>query len=202
MVQVRAILGVGVCIHSLSLPPLILLPVFIDNKIAADPALPGLTEQNLTVSSTAIFVGWVVGSLFMNRLMQAFNNAQLIVLGVTMLLWVTMATVTLPHLTAGNLAVFTAIRFVHGLAMNIVLVETMYVQEAVGPRWGNIVLVCLNVGWCLWDIVQAYACGWPMLSWDWRIEAALLYATPLILGLLIGFPDRWDIWPQGFSKVS
>ena len=142
-----------------------MLPIFIDHKIAADPALPGLTEETLTITTTAIFGGWVVGSLFLQHLMSAFDKAQLIVAGCIGLLMVALATATLPHLTAGNLAVFTAVRFVQGLLQNIVFLETVYVQEAVPPGWGNAALVSANVGFCLVDILQAFLCGGPMLLW-------------------------------------
>lgn len=190
--QVRAFVGVGLCIHSLS-AAWILLPIFIDHKIAADPALPGLTEETLTITTTAIFGGWVVGSLFLQHLMSAFDKAQLIVAGCVGLLMVALATATLPHLTAGNLAVFTAVRFVQGLLQNIVFLETVYVQEAVPPGWGNAALVYANVGFCLVDILQAFLCGGPMLLLDWRLQVFLSQSVPLLLALLIGFPKRWEI---------
>ena len=171
----------------------ILLPIFIDHKIAADPALPGLTEETLTITTTAIFGGWVVGSLFLQHLMSAFDKAQLIVAGCVGLLMVALATATLPHLTAGNLAVFTAVRFVQGLLQNIVFLETVYVQEAVPPGWGNAALVSANVGFCLVDILQAFLCGGPMLLLDWRLQVFLSQSVPLLLALLIGFPKRWEI---------
>ena len=170
-----------------------MLPVFIDHKIAADPALPGLTEETLTITTTAIFGGWVVGSLFLQRLISALDKAQLIVAGCMGLLLVALATATLPHLTAGNLAVFTAVRFTQGLLLNIVFLETVYVQEAVPPGWGNAALVSANVGFCLVDISQALLCGRPMLFWDWRLQTLLFQSVPLLLALLIGFPNRWEI---------
>ena len=193
LIQARAFLGVGICIGSMALPAWILLPVFIDHKLAADPSLPGLTDANLVVTTTAIFTGWVVGSFFLQRLTMAFDKAQLIVAGSCGLLMLTVAIVTVPHLTAGNLAVFTALRFIQGLLMNIVFLETIYVQEAMPAGWGNLALVCINVGFCVVDILQAFASGGFMMSWDWRIQAALLYSVPLILALLMGFPNRWAI---------
>lgn len=170
-----------------------MLPIFIDHKIAADPALPGLTEETLTITTTAIFGGWVVGSLFLQHLMSAFDKAQLIVAGCVGLLMVALATATLPHLTSGNLAVFTAVRFVQGLLQNIVFLETVYVQEAVPPGWGNAALVSANVGFCLVDILQSFLCGGPMLLWDWRLQVFVSKSVPLLLALLIGFPKRWEI---------
>lgn len=41
---------------------------------------------------------------------EVFSKKQLIVLHVVLLLLMTLATITLPHLTAGNLVVFTCIR--------------------------------------------------------------------------------------------
>lgn len=36
-------------------------------RIANDAALPGLTEQTLPIAQTAIFVGWLVSALLLNR---------------------------------------------------------------------------------------------------------------------------------------
>ena len=125
--------------------------------------------------------------------MSAFDKAQLIVAGCVGLLMVALATATLPHLTSGNLAVFTAVRFVQGLLQNIVFLETVYVQEAVPPGWGNAALVSANVGFCLVDILQSFLCGGPMLLWDWRLQVFVSQSVPLLLALLIGFPKRWEI---------
>ena len=45
-------MGVGLGFGSLALPAWVILPIFIDNKIAQDPSLPGLTEETLTITTT------------------------------------------------------------------------------------------------------------------------------------------------------
>ncbi len=50
--KVRAYVGVGLGFGSLALPAWVILPIFIDNKIAQDPSLPGLTEETLTITTT------------------------------------------------------------------------------------------------------------------------------------------------------
>ena len=54
--QVRAYVGVGLGLGSLALPVWVLLPIFIDNKIAQDPNLPGLTEETLTITTTDTWI--------------------------------------------------------------------------------------------------------------------------------------------------
>ena len=191
--QVRAYVGVGLGLGSLALPVWVLLPIFIDNKIAQDPNLPGLTEETLTITTTAIFAGWMVGCLCLPRLLLVFNQAQLLVGSICGLLLVAISTITVPHLTNGSLWMFTLVRFVYGIFMNMVLLETIYIQEAMPEGFGIPALVSINVVFCCVDIVQAYLCGGPMFYWDWRLQAGLLYSVPLVLSLYIGFPNWWDI---------
>ena len=49
-------MGVGLGLGSLALPVWVLLPIFIDNKIAQDPNLPGLTEETLTITTTDTWI--------------------------------------------------------------------------------------------------------------------------------------------------
>ena len=261
--QVRAYVGVGLGLGSLALPVWVLLPIFIDNKIAQDPNLPGLTEETLTITTTdtwtffmgvrsaggddddgggddaaasggcgadggrvlgksiltnsepvfwweieelpcymmwffsasakAIFAGWMVGCLCLPRLLLVFNQAQLLVGSICGLLLVAISTITVPHLTNGSLWMFTLVRFVYGIFMNMVLLETIYIQEAMPEGFGIPALVSINVVFCCVDIFQAYLCGGPMFYWDWRLQAGLLYSVPLVLSLYIGFPNWWDI---------
>lgn len=191
--QVRAYVGVGLCLGSLSSPVWVVLPVLLDNKLAQDPDLLGLTEETLTITTTAIFIGWVVGCLFLPRLLQVFHHAQLLVGSICGLLLVALATVTLPHLTAGNLWVFTVVRFIHGIFLNMHFLQILYVQEAMPEGYGIPALISVNVGFCCMEILQAYLCGGPMFDWDWRLQAGLLYSLGLVLCLCIGFPNWWDI---------
>ena len=129
----RIVLGHGIC-FSCFLAPWHVLPVFLDLKIAEDPSLPGLTEENLPITTTAIFLGWLVGSLCLKRLMEAFNKEQLVTGCACGLLIVTLATVTLLDLTAGNLVIFTSIRFVYGILMNITGIQIVHIQELMPGR--------------------------------------------------------------------
>jgi len=188
----RVMVGVGICIGS-SLPPWHSLPVFIDEKIAADPFLPGLTEATLPITTTAIFVGWVVGSLGLPRAMQVFSTEQLLLVCVVGLVLISFALVTVPYITAGSLAAFTCLRFVQGIFMNITMLQCIYVQDSLPPEWGNRALVCTNVMYCLFDIFMSAICGGPALNADWRIESLLFYAVPMPLGMLIAFPNFMEI---------
>ena len=144
-------------------------------------------------SLKAIFIGWVVGCLFLPRLLLVFHHAQLLVGSICGLLLVALATVTLPHLTAGNLWVFTAVRFIYGIFLNMHFLQILYVQEAMPEGYGIPALISVNVGFCCMEILQAYLCGGPMFDWDWRLQAGLLYSLGLVLCLCIGFPNWWDI---------
>ena len=188
----RVMVGVGICIGS-SLPPWHSLPVFIDEKIAADPFLPGLTEATLPITTTAIFVGWVVGSLGLPRAMQVFSTEQLLLVCVVGLVLISFALVTVPYITAGSLAAFTCLRFVQGIFMNITMLQCIYVQDSLPSEWGNRALVCTNVMYCLFDIFMSAICGGPALNADWRIESLLFYAVPMPLGILIAFPNFMEI---------
>lgn len=144
-------------------------------------------------SAKAIFAGWMVGCLCLPRLLLVFNQAQLLVGSICGLLLVAISTITVPHLTNGSLWMFTLVRFVYGIFMNMVLLETIYIQEAMPEGFGIPALVSINVVFCCVDIFQAYLCGGPMFYWDWRLQAGVLYSVPLVLSLYIGFPNWWDI---------
>ena len=187
----RDVLGAYI-IGALALPAWHVLPVFLDLKLAADPALVGLTEASLPISSTAIFVGWLVSATVLNKALEIFTQKQLIVLHIVGLLLVTLATIVLPHLTAGNLVVFTAIRFVYGLLMNITALQCVYIQERLPESLQNPALVSNSIVYCFIQIFMACSCS-ALTSLDWRLEALAWYAGPLILALAVGFPDCWQI---------
>eukprot|EP00438_Fugacium_kawagutii_P020896 Skav211787 [mRNA] locus=scaffold305:185267:185785:+ [translate_table: standard] len=161
-------------------------------KLAADPALPGLTEEVLPITTTAIFVGWLVGSLCLKPCMEVFSKEQLVATCACGLLLVTLATVTLPHLTAGDLVIFTCIRFVYGVLMNMTGIEQVYVPEGL-PGRENQVMVTLNVGYCAVLILMSWMCGDLTRDWDWRLETLLWYGLPISLGVAIGFPNLLEV---------
>ncbi|CAL1163592.1 unnamed protein product [Cladocopium goreaui] len=177
----------------IALPAWHVLPVFLDLKIAADPALPGLTQDTLPIATTAIFVGWLASATILDKALEVFDQKQLLVLHVIGLLVVVLATVTLPYLTAGNLIVFTAIRFIYGLLMNITALQCIYIQERIPKDQGNQVLVLVSITYCLVTILMAWSCSGLTLAMDWRLETLFWCSAPLILALAVGFPDSWKI---------
>eukprot|EP00438_Fugacium_kawagutii_P034726 Skav230810 [mRNA] locus=scaffold851:162374:163768:+ [translate_table: standard] len=176
-----------------ALPPLQALPVFIDMKIAADPQLPGLTDSTLPIASTAYFIGWLVGAMIIERMLAVFSQKQLVVLHGVALLLLTLANVVVPYLTAGNLVIYTCIRFLFGLQMNITALQCMYMQERLPPSLGNQVLVANSILYCFVMIGMAWSCSGLTLTLDWRIEALFWYSIFLILGIGVGFPDWRDV---------
>eukprot|EP00435_Cladocopium_sp_Y103_P050269 s2757_g15.t1 len=185
---------VGACIiGACALPAWHVLPIFLDLKIAADPGLPGLTQDTLPIATTAIFVGWLASATMLDKALEIFDQKQLLVLHIIGLLMVVLATVTLPYLTAGNLIVFTAIRFVYGLLMNITALQCMYIQERLPKEQGNQVLVLNSIGYCVATMLMAWSCSGLTLAMDWRFEAIFWCSAPLILALAVGLPDCWKI---------
>ena len=123
---------------------------------------------------------------------EVFDKKQLLMIHIIGLLLVTLATITLPQLTAGNLMVFTAVRFIHGLLMNITALQCMYLQERM-PSKGNQVLVFNSVMYSIFTMLMSWSCSQLTLTMDWRLEFLLWGAIPLILGVVIAFPDWWNI---------
>lgn len=191
--MLRTYVGVGICMGSF-LAPWHILPVFLDIKIAADPTLPGLTEQTLPLTMTAMFLGWLVGSVALHRVMEIFNKEQILVGGVSGLLAVALATVIVPDLTGGDVVLFTLLRFIYGILMNIVAVQCVHVQETMPEGRGNQALVGTSV---IYSVIAIFLAGACSLDTDWRIEALVWYAVPLICGLLIAFPN----WPQILQSI-
>ena len=190
----RIVLGHFIC-FSCFLAPWHVLPVFLDLKIAADPNLPGLTEKNLPITTTAIFLGWLVGSVCLKRLMEAFNKEQLVAGCACGLVLVTLATVTLLDLTAGNLVIFTSIRFVYGILLNITGIQIVHIQELM-PGRENQVSVAANIGYCIVLILMSWMCGGPTFSMDWRLEAIFWNGLPMLVGLALIFPNFFDIFKK------
>ncbi|CAK9066879.1 unnamed protein product [Durusdinium trenchii] len=185
--------GVGMLMGGATLPPLQTLPIFVDLKIANDAALPGLTEQTLPIAQTAIFVGWLVSALLLNRVMEVFGKEQLLVAHVLGFLLVFPCTVVVPYLTAGNLVVFTLLRFAHGLLLNFTALQSIYVQERMPPGRKNQALVANNIFYCLTAIAMAASCRDLTQHMDWRIEVLLWCCLPPTLGVLVAWPQWWNI---------
>eukprot|EP00913_Durusdinium_trenchii_P011318 g10630.t1 len=147
------------------------------------------------MTTTAIFLGWLVGSLGLHRPLDVWSKEQIIVGANTGLLGVTLATVILPYYTGGlgNLTVFLAVRFVYGLLMNTKPVQLMYVLESVGAAASNRALVVECVLYSIITIALAASCGWVTYFLDWRLEMLLWCALPQLLGLFTAFPSSWEI---------
>lgn len=186
--MLRDFLGIGVLLGSFQAAWHI-LPVFLDLKIAADPSLPMLTESTLPVAKTAIFTGWLAGSVCLRHAMNIFSKEELVVASASGLLLVALATVILPHLTGGSLMVFTMLRFVYGILMNIATVQIVLLQMKMPADRRHQAVVWKNVFYSIVSILVAFACGGPTLNLDWRLEALLWYALPPLLGLCVSFPN-------------
>eukprot|EP00438_Fugacium_kawagutii_P003829 Skav230276 [mRNA] locus=scaffold3387:568720:569814:- [translate_table: standard] len=170
-----------------------MLPVFTDLKIAEDPRLPGLTSSNLPLSTTAIFCGWLVGSIGLKRGMEILRAEQIIVVANMGLLLVTVAMITLPYLTAGNLLLFIAIRFFYGILMNTKPVQLMYVQDNVPPARSNQVLILQFSIYGSIAVLMAGSCGLLTLSMHWTLEVALWCGLSRCVGLWVAFPHALEI---------
>ena len=175
----RELVGLGIFAAAVGLPGWHVLPMFLNMKMAADPALPGLTEETLPIATTAIFVGWLAGATVLDRALEIFDKKQLVVLHVLGLLLVNFAVLTLPHLTAGNLVVFTVLRFAHGLLMNLTGLVRMYLMEKMPPSQGNQVLVLLSIIYTMATILMSWSCGRITMMIDWRLEGFLVVFRPI-----------------------
>lgn len=190
----RIVLGHFIC-FSCFLAPWHVLPVFLDLKIAADPNLPGLTEKNLPITTTAIFLGWLVGSVCLKRLMEAFNKEQLVAGCACGLVLVTLATVTLLDLTAGNLVIFTSIRFVYGILLNITGIQIVHIQELMPGRenqaWPTNTLSFLNFSSTANTKIPPSF--WLILSWRlvWLQTLATVLCWSSCHGCVVVQPSAW-----------
>ena len=171
-----------------------MLPLCLDFKIARDLRLPELSEETLPITTTAIFVGWLVSAPVLDRALEIFHKKELLVLHVIGLLVVNLATMTLPYLTAGNLVVFTTVRFAHGLLMNITALESVYMAEQ-GPG----ILVGMNMIYSMVTILMSWSCRITTMM-DWRLESFLWCSVPMMIGLVIAFP-HWRSVVQSFPAA-
>ena len=186
ILALRIILGVGVAFGAFQ-APWQALPVLIDRKIAADPALP-LSESQLKISETFVFVGWLLGAVALHPLMQRLDLKQvLVLLGVTML-FLSVASITGPYVTMLSMTLLCTVRLLHGMCLNIQGVQYMYMQNCF-PGYGSQLCAMVNTLYAVVAVLMAMSCGTLTLRWDWRPEALIWFGLPMVLGLLVAFPD-------------
>eukprot|EP00435_Cladocopium_sp_Y103_P066029 s591_g28.t1 len=186
----RIILGVCIFLGSFQ-APWQALPVLIDRKIAADDGLP-LTENQLILSQTAIFVGWLSGSMLLHPLMQRLTIKQLLVLlGSTMLL-LSIATVTLPYIPKVSFSMLCGVRLLHGICLNIQGLQYIYMQNCF-PGYGSQLCSLVNALYSVVAVVMALICGTWALHSNWRLETLLWFGLPILTGLLLAFPDLCSV---------
>ena len=161
-------------------------------KLAADPALPGLTAETLPWSATAIFTGWLVGSVSLKQALEIFSKEQFLAISSVLLCSCTLATVTLPHLTAGNIVVFSAVRFVTGLLFATGPVGNLYVQECLPPQRRSQAMAFINTAYSIMAVLMATTCG-MFQSLDWRLDALLWCGLPPFLAFFIAFKKPLEL---------
>ena len=171
--------GASGCFHT--------LPVFIDAKLAADASLVGLTSETLPWSATALFAGWLIGSLSLRKSLEVLSKEQFLAASALGLFLCTLALVSLPELTAGSIWVLSLVRFVTGLLFSTGPVGNLYVQEC-WPERRNQAMAFINTAYSLVACLMATTCG-AYQGWDWRIDALLWCGLPPLLALLLGFKD-------------
>ena len=187
---VRIFLGVGICFGSFQ-APWQALPVLIDSKIAADEGIP-LTENQMVLAQTAVYVGWFGGSFLLHPLMQRLDMRQLLVLMAGTMVLLSVGTVTLPYIQALSLTMLCMVRLLHGICLNIQGLQIVHITNTFPSRGSQ--LCCVTNG--LYSAVAAMMsliCGSLTLETDWRLEALLWFGLPMSIGLLLAFPDLWSI---------
>lgn len=203
--QIRVLVGVAAllcggsgCFH--------ILPVFIDSKLAEDETLPNLlSDSTLPWSQTAIFAGWLVGSVGLRPALEIFSKEQFLVLASVCLFASTIALVLLPGLTGGNFFVFSAIRFVTGLLFVTGPVGNVYVQECLPSSRRTQALAFIYTVYAVMCILMAIFCG-SFQSLDWRWVALLFTGLPPLLAIFIGFKNPWatlvSVFESAFQKPT
>ncbi|CAK9029401.1 unnamed protein product [Durusdinium trenchii] len=196
----RVILGVGICFGSFQ-APWQALPVLIDRKIAqdADPFLP-LSSAQITFTQTAMFVGWLLGAVMLHPLMQRLQMKEVVVFLAAIMLGLSVATITLPYITALSMTLLCLVRLLHGMCLNIQGVQYMYMQHCF-PGRGSELCSLVNALYAVVAVLMAVLCGTVTLTTDWRIEALTWFGLPMLLGLFVGFPDLGSVL-RGASQIS
>lgn len=186
----RVILGVGICFGSFQ-APWQALPVLIDRKIAQDPFLP-LSSAQITFTQTAMFVGWLLGAVMLHPLMQRLQMKEVVVFLAAIMLGLSVATITLPYITALSMTLLCLVRLLHGMCLNIQGVQYMYMQHCF-PGRGSELCSLVNALYAVVAVLMAVLCGTVTLTTDWRIEALTWFGLPMLLGLFVGFPDLGSV---------
>ena len=75
--------------------------------------------------------------------------------------------------------------------MNITALNCIYVHQQLPKDQGNQAQVLLCIGYCVVTMLMAWSCSGLTLTMDWRFEALFWYGAPLLLALLIDFPESW-----------
>lgn len=184
--------GASGCFHT--------LPVFIDAKLSADANLVGLTSDTLPWSATALFAGWLIGSLSLRQSLEVLSKEQFLAASALGLFLCTLALVTLPQLTAGNIWVLSLVRFATGLLFSTGPVGNLYVQEC-WPERRNQAMAFINTAYSLVACLMATTCG-AYQGLDWRMDALLWCGLPPLLALLFGFKDVPGLLASIPSKLA
>eukprot|EP00913_Durusdinium_trenchii_P007824 g7343.t1 len=76
---------------------------------------------------------------------------------------------------------------------NFTALQSIYVQERMPPGRKNQALVANNIFYCLTAIAMAASCRDLTQHMDWRIEVLLWCCLPPTLGVLVAWPQWWNI---------
>lgn len=155
-------------------------------------------------SATALFAGWLVGSVTLRQALEVFTKDQFLAASSVGLLLCTLATVTLPHLTGGSIYVLAAVRFVTGLLFATGPVGNLYVQDCLPASQRNQAMAFINTAYSIIAIAMAIFCG-ATQSLDWRLDALLWCGLPPLLAIAVCFPAPVELLrsiPAAASKRS
>lgn len=169
-----------------------LLPVFTDLKLAADPSLPTLTTESLALTSTALYFGWLVGSAAVGSVMDAYGRRRTVLGGALGLGLGSLALVAAPSVAAwaggGLLLLMGAARFLVGISSNALSVALVLLQESIPAAWRSRAVAALNTAYSLLAAAMAVACGTATRGLDWRAEVLLWCLPPVLVAILAGLP--------------
>ena len=185
----------GAWLLGMTLPAWHVLPLLLDIKIAADDLLPRLTEAALPITTTAMFVGWLLSSLALEPALASFTKEQLIVAHAVAMVLVVLATVALPGLTHFDLAILTLLRFAQGLLLNITALLITFPLDNAVDSWKNSIQVTGAIGYSCFTMLMSWICSGPL---DWRSQAILFAGLPPLLVLTCFFPE----WQQDLEAMA
>ena len=179
----------GTWLLGMTLPAWHVLPLLLDIKIAADDLLPGLTESVLPITTTAMFVGWLVSSFALEPAVASFTKERLVVAHAAAMVLVVLATVALPGLTHLDFELLMVVRFAQGLLLNITALCITFPLDNAVDSWKNSIQVSGAIGYSCFTMLMSWICSGPL---DWRSQAILFAGLPPLLVLTIFFPE----WQQ------